>query len=200
MTRRIGILAFDDMEELDALGPYEILAAWTQRHPDDGWGVVLFSASGGPVTCAKGLSVNAQASAADVGPLDVLLHPGGQGTRSLMRDPAHLAWLRGLDVPLLTSVCSGSLVLAAAGLLSGQPATSHHEVLDLLGSVDPTIEVRRDVRYVDAGDVITSAGVSAGIDMSLHLVARLVSAQRAAEVARYVQYDYGEHGIAGAPA
>ncbi len=193
-TRRIGILAFPDMEELDAIGPYEILAAWTRPWPDDGWDVVLFSRDGQPVTCAKGLTVQAQASAADVGPLDVLIHPGGHGTRAQIEDADHVAWVRGLDVPLMTSVCTGSLVLAAAGLLAGRPATTHHTALDTLARLDPSIEVRHGERYIDDGDVITSAGVSAGIDMALHLVARLHSPERAREVARYTEWDHGEYG------
>jgi transcriptional regulator GlxA family with amidase domain len=92
-------------------------------------------------------------------------------------------------VPLMTSVCTGSLVYAAAGLLGGRPATTHWASLDLLAELDPTIEIRRDVRFVDDGDMVTSAGVSAGIDMALHLVARLASADRAREVRRAIQYD-----------
>ncbi len=89
----------------------------------------------------------------------------------------------------MTSVCTGALVYAAAGLLSGRPATTHWESLDLLAELDPTIDVNPEARYVDDGDVITSAGVSAGIDMALHLVARLAGADRAREVRRAIQYD-----------
>jgi transcriptional regulator GlxA family with amidase domain len=90
---------------------------------------------------------------------------------------------------MLTSVCTGSLVYAAAGLLAGRPATTHWASLDLLGELDPTIEVRRHDRFVDDGDVVTSAGVSAGIDMALHLLARLGGIERAKEIRRYIQYD-----------
>lgn len=190
MTQRIGILVFDGVEELDAVGPWEILAAWTRFWPDDGHDVVVFSADGGAVTCAKGLVLQAQTSMADIGDLAVLVHPGGQGTRPLMKDDAHLDWLRGLGAPLTTSVCTGSLVLAAAGLLQGRPATTHYSSYELLSETDPTIDVRRGERFVDDGDVVTSAGVSAGIDMALHLVSRLASPERAREVARYVEYEY----------
>jgi transcriptional regulator GlxA family with amidase domain len=124
-------------------------------------------------------------------PLDVLIHPGGQGTRSLMRNPEHLAWVRvqAAAVPLMTSVCTGALVYAAAGLLAGRPATTHWESLDLLHELDPTIQVRPDARFVDDGKVITSAGVSAGIDMALHLVARVAGIDRAREVRRAIEYD-----------
>ncbi len=124
-------------------------------------------------------------------PLEVLIHPGGEGTRSLMRDPEHLAWVRGqrASVRLMTSVCTGALVYAAAGLLTGRPATTHWESLDLLRELDPSIAVRPDARFVDDGDLITSAGVSAGIDMALHLVGRLVGRERAHEVGRAIQHD-----------
>jgi transcriptional regulator GlxA family with amidase domain len=191
MTRHIGILLFDGVEELDAVGPWEVLAAWATRFPDDGYSVTCLSRSGEPVAAAKGLVISAHHSIADAPAYDVLVHPGGQGTRPLMRDEEHLNWVREqrAEVPLLTSVCTGSLVYAAAGLLQGRPATTHWGSLDLLAETDPTIEVRPDDRFVDDGDIITSAGVSAGIDMALHLVKRLVSADRAQEVRRYIQYD-----------
>ena len=189
--RTIGILLFDDVEELDAVGPWEVLAAWTSVYPDDGWQVVTLSADGGAVRCAKGLGIVAQHSAADCPPLDVLLHPGGQGTRRQLVDEAHLDWVReqARRGEVMTSVCTGSLVYAAAGLLADRPATTHWASLDLLGRLDPSIDVRPEARWVDDGDVITSAGVSAGIDMALHLVGRLVSPERSAEVRRFIQYD-----------
>jgi transcriptional regulator GlxA family with amidase domain len=191
MTREIGIVLFDGVEELDAVGPWEVLAAWTKFFPDDGYAVSCLSLDGESVAAAKGLTIGAHHSFADAPAYDVLVHPGGQGTRPLMKDEAHLDWVRAqrAAVPLMTSVCTGSLVYAAAGLLRGRRATTHWGSLDLLAETDPSIEVRPDDRYVDDGDVITSAGVSAGIDMALHLVRRLVSADRAREVRRYIQYD-----------
>jgi transcriptional regulator GlxA family with amidase domain len=191
MTRTIGILIFEDVEELDAVGPWEVLAAWTQQWSDDGWAVTMLSRDGKPVRAAKGLSLVPLVSTADAPPLDVLVHPGGQGTRSLLKDEEHLDWVRAerARVPLMTSVCTGSLVYAAAGLLAGRPATTHWSALDLLAELDPSIDVRPQDRFVDDGDVVTSAGVSAGIDMALHLVARLESPNRAREVQRYVQYE-----------
>jgi transcriptional regulator GlxA family with amidase domain len=191
MTRHIGVLLFDDVEELDAVGPWEVLAAWTTFFPDDGWSVSCLSKTGGSVTAAKGLVLGAHHAIADAPALDVLLHPGGVGTRPMLRDVEHLDWVRKqrATVPLLTSVCTGSLVYAAAGLLAGRPATTHWASLELLKELEPTLDVRPDERFVDDGDIITSAGVSAGIDMALHLVARLVSVERAREVRRYIQYD-----------
>jgi len=187
----IGILLFDGLEELDAVGPWEVLAAWTRQWPDDGWSVTTVAQDGGLVRCAKGLVLQAEHSWADAPPLDVLIQPGGMGTRRQLVDETYLGWIRArrADTPLLASVCTGSLVYAAAGLLKGRPATTHWASLDRLRELDPSIEVRPDDRYVDDGDVLTAAGVSAGIDMALHLVDRLVGTDRARQVRRYIQYD-----------
>ncbi len=190
-TRHIAILLFDDVEELDAVGPWEVLAHWTRNHPDDGYAVCCLSPDGRPVTAAKGLVLGAHHALAEAPALEVLVHPGGQGTRPLLRDPAHLAWVRDqrAAVPLMTSVCTGALVYAAAGLLHGRPATTYWGALDELRALDPSIQVREDDRWVDDGDIITAAGVSAGIDMALHLVARLAGPDRARQVRRGIQYD-----------
>ncbi len=190
-TRRIGLLLFDDVEELDAVGPWEVLSYWTRHRPEDGWSISCLSRHGAPVLAANGLTLAAHHSMNSAPPLDVLIHPGGQGTRALMRDPEHVAWVRhqAATVPLMVSVCTGALVYAAAGLLAGRPATTHWESLELLSGLDPTIRVRPEVRFVDDGDVITSAGVSAGIDMALYLVARIAGDDRAREVRRAIQYD-----------
>lgn len=190
-AKQIGILLFSDVEELDAIGPWEVLSYWSRNFPDDGYAVSCLSRAGGLVQCAKGLVVQAHHSYADAPPLEVLLYPGGQGTRSHLSDDAQLDWVRRQrdDVPLMTSVCTGSLVYAAAGLLSHRPATTHWASLARLAELDPTIDVRPDERFVDDGDVVTSAGISAGIDMALHLVARLGGTERARQVRRGIQYD-----------
>jgi transcriptional regulator GlxA family with amidase domain len=187
----IGIGLFDGAEELDWAGPWEVLAAWAQQWPDDGVRVFTVAREDRPVTCAKGLRVLPDETWESAPALDVLVYPGGRGTRTELADEAVLDWIRGLadGGTLVTSVCTGSLVLAAAGLLDGRPATTHWGSLDLLPTLGREIEVRRDDRFVDTGDVVTAAGVSAGIDMALHLVERLHSRERAREVKRYIQYD-----------
>ena len=188
--RQNGILLFDGVEELDAVGPWEVLSTWTQRHPEDGWSAFCLSPDGGSVRSAKTLPLGAHHSIDDAPALDVLIHPGGPGTRPMLNDPGHLDWVRELrvTVPLMTSVCTGSLVYAAAGLLIGRKATTHWASLNLLSELDPTIITDVSSRFVDDGDLITSAGVSAGIDMALHLVARLGSIARAQEIRRQIQY------------
>ena len=190
-TRHIGLLLFDGVEELDAVGPWEVLSYWTRHHPEDNWSISCLSRDGAPVLAANGLTLAAHHSMTSGPPLDVLIHPGGQGTRVLMRDPQHVAWVRqqAATVPLMVSVCTGALVYAAARLLAGRPATTHWEWLGQLSDLDPTIRVRPEARFVDDGDVITCAGVSAGIDMALHLVARIAGHDRAREVRRAIQYD-----------
>jgi transcriptional regulator GlxA family with amidase domain len=189
--RNIGLLVFDGVEELDAVGPWEVLSFWTQEHPEDDWHVFCFSADGAPVVGAKTLVLGAHHSVHDAPDLDVLIHPGGPGTRPMLHDSDHLEWIRKqrASVPLLASVCTGSLVYAAAGLLTGRRATTHWASLNLLSEVDPTVITDVSARFVDDGDLITSAGVSAGIDMALHLVARLTNVERAREVRRGIQYD-----------
>jgi transcriptional regulator GlxA family with amidase domain len=127
----------------------------------------------------------------DAGQIDVLVYPGGKGTRAQLGNEEIRARLRALsqEGTLMTSVCTGSLVYADAGLLDGKPAATYHSAFPELLPLGSEIEPRPDDRFVDAGQVITAAGVSAGIDMALHLVGRLHSPERAREVRRYIQYD-----------
>jgi transcriptional regulator GlxA family with amidase domain len=187
----ILIALFDGAEELDWAGPWEVLAAWADRWPDDGVTVRTVAREAGPVRCAKGLRVLPDHTWTDAPRPDVLVYPGGQGTRRDLADPDVLAWVTSMAEAgtLMTSVCTGSLVFAAAGLLDGRAATTHWGSVERLGTLGRDIEVRGDDRFVDSGEVVTAAGVSAGIDMALHLVARLHSPDRAREVRRYIQYD-----------
>jgi transcriptional regulator GlxA family with amidase domain len=188
--RRIGIYLFDQMEEIDAIGPWEVFAWWTTHFPEDGWEVTTFSDTGVPVTCDGTLVVVPHHSFETVPRLDVLVHPGGDGHIAMLEDEDHLDWVRGQKsrVELMTSVCTGSIVFAAAGLLRGRPATSNRKSLDHMKSIDGTIAVRPGERFVDDGDVITAAGLSAGIDMALHVVGRLAGPKRAGQVREGIEY------------
>ena len=187
---RIAIAVFDGAEELDFVGPWEVLAAWCSLYPDD-VEVFLVGEDSLPVTCAKGMRVLPDRSWDDAGEFEVLLYPGGRGTRPQVGDATIRARLRELKRrgTLMTSVCTGALVYADAGLLDGQPATTHWNAFDELLPLGRDIVPRPDDRFVDNGEVITAAGVSAGIDMALHLVGRLGSREKAREVRRYIQYD-----------
>jgi len=188
---RIGIFLFDGAEELDWAGPWEVLAAWARIWPDDGIEVFTLAGGGDAIACAKGLRVLADHTWDTAPAIDVLVVPGGRGTRLLTGDQETLERIRGAHEAgvLVTSVCTGSLLLAAAGLLRNRPATTYWGAFDELLALDPSIEPRRDDRFVDSGEIVTAAGVSAGIDMALHLVTRLHSVERARDVRRYIQYD-----------
>ncbi len=188
---RIALICFDGMEELDLVGPWEVLRMWQLQFPGDGVEVVTVSLSDEIVECAKGMKIVTDLPVSEFEGCDVLLFPGGQGTRRMVGDPDVSEWLRNVagEGTLMTSVCTGSLVFAGAGLLKNRPATTYWSQLDTLKEIDRSIEVRRDDRFVDSGEVITSSGVSAGIDMALHLVRRLQSEDRARQVKKAIQYD-----------
>jgi transcriptional regulator GlxA family with amidase domain len=185
----IAIVLFDGAEELDWAGPWEVFAAWRDGWPDDGIGVFTVASTKEPVVCAKGLRVLADHTWETAPEADVVVWPGGRGTRPMLGDEEVRMRVRSLAerADVMASVCTGALVYADAGLLAGRRATTHWGSLERLAELGA--EVDPDARWVDHGDVITSAGVSAGIDMALHLVARLHSRERAVEVRRYIQYD-----------
>jgi transcriptional regulator GlxA family with amidase domain len=186
----IAIAVFEGAEELDFVGPWEVLAAWRYLHPDE-VSLTLVGDDYEALTCAKGLCVVPETTWDDIGDVDVLVYPGGRGTRAKLGDDAVRARLRAMSEggTLMTSVCTGALVYADAGLLDGLPATTYWSAFDELLALGRGIEPRPDDRFVDAGQVVTAAGVSAGIDMALHLVGRFASPDRAREVRRYIQYD-----------
>ena len=188
---KLALVCFDGMEELDLVGPWEVLRMWQLQYPDDGVDVFTVSLGEATVTCAKGMKIVTDRPVSEIGEVDVVLFPGGRGTRALARDEPTLELVRDLagTGALMTSVCTGSLVYAAAGILADRPATTYWSAMGLLTDLDPSIEPRPDDRWVDSGEVITAAGVSAGIDMALHLVGRLHSTERAREVKRDIQYD-----------
>lgn len=188
----IGIALFDGAEELDWAGPWEVLSYWSRRHPEDLVEVFTVARDNSrPIECAKGLRVLADHSWESAPEIDVLVYPGGQGTRAQIGDEEVRGWVRSVHerARLITSVCTGAHVLADAGLLKGRPATTHWDDFDQLLQIDGTIEPRPQERFVDEGDIITSAGISAGIDMALHLIVRLHSEERAREIKRRIQYE-----------
>lgn len=191
MSTNIGVFVFDGAEELDWAGPWEVLAGWATQFPGDDVDVFTLGPIDGPVTAAKGLRVIPDYSWETAPPINVLVYPGGEGSRAHLANPTVAEWLRGVaaEADIVTSVCTGALVLADVGLLDGRPATTHWQFLDTLQDLGDDIELRPNERFVDDGEIITAAGVSAGIDMALHLVARLHSVERAKQVRRAIQYD-----------
>ena len=194
---RVGILLFNEVEVLDFAGPYEVFSRTrlvpgveSRRSNDSApFEVFTVAATAAPISATGGLRVVPDFAFHAAPPIDLLVVPGGFGTRALLHDEATLAWIRDTAAAAqrVTSVCTGALLLARTGLLAGRRATTHRGALDLLAKVDATIRVEPEARVVEDG-VITSAGVSAGIDMALAVVETLCGRAVADETAHYMDY------------
>jgi transcriptional regulator GlxA family with amidase domain len=199
MRRKVGILVFDDVEVLDFCGPFEVFSVARldegRRREDPSPYEVLLVAEGKEVVVATGgLKVVPDHSPVDCPPLDVLVVPGGWGTRREMANARLIAWIsdQGRRVAALASVCTGSLLLGKAGLLDGKRATTHWKALDLMRELFPAIAVVEDEHVVEQGNLFTSAGISAGIDMALRVVGRHHGEEVSRATARYMEYRYPE--------
>jgi len=191
-----GILIFDGVEILDFAGPFEVFSRTrlvpgpASRRSEDSAPLSVFTVakSKAPIATTGGLVVTPHHGFADAPAIDLLVVPGGQGTRPLLDDAETLEWIRRTAAAArqVTSVCTGSLLLAKSGLLAGRRATTHHNALDLLAAL-PVGTVERERRVVDDG-IITSAGVASGIDMAFYVVERRCGADVADETARYIEY------------
>lgn len=192
----IGIVIFSGVEELDFVGPFEVFTQ-TAKLAARGLAVSprpvtrLVARTLDVVTCAGGMRVLPDESFASCPELDVLLVPGGAGTRPLAKDQEMLAFIaaRAAEASWVTSVCTGSALLGAAGLLDGREATTHWAAMDFLAALAPKAKIVRDRRVVVDGNVVTSAGVSAGIDMALRLVGMIHGPAIARAAQRGMQYD-----------
>jgi transcriptional regulator GlxA family with amidase domain len=197
LCKRVGILLFPDVEVLDFCGPFEVFSVTRldesrRREDRSPFEVVLVAASLEPVKATGGLRVLPDYDLETCPPLDLLVVPGGWGTRSLVNDERVVRWIREQATPaeLTASVCTGSFLLAQAGLLEGRRATTHWQSLDRMEQTFPAVTVVRDQHVVEDGSILTSAGISAGIDLALRMVARLHSEATAHATARYMEYPY----------
>jgi transcriptional regulator GlxA family with amidase domain len=192
--RTVAILIFDDVEVLDFCGPFEVFSVANKFAdvPAPAFNVVTAADTAVPVLTSGGLNVNPQYRLSDCLQPDILLVPGGQGTRKEMHNPALIDWIKqaSTTAELVLSVCTGALLLAKAGLLDGLAATTHHGAIDLLRQTAPNTTVHTDRRFVDNGRVICSAGIAAGIDMSLYVVARLLGREAAEKTANHMEYPF----------
>ena len=197
-TRSVGILIFDDVEVLDFCGPFEVFSV-TVVEEEEPFNVFTVAESR-PITARNGLSINPTYLLDEAPSMDILLIPGGYGTRPLLENTGLLDWIRSRNrkAELTVSVCTGSLLLARAGLLEGLEATTHHAAFDLLGELAPNTRVRKDLRIVDNGKIIASGGISAGIDMAFHVVRRLLGDEVAVQTASYMEYDWSPGTAKGA--
>jgi transcriptional regulator GlxA family with amidase domain len=193
----VGILIFDNVEVLDFAGPFEVFSRTrltpgveSRRSEESApFRVFTIAKTRDPITATGGLVVTPHYGFADSPRIDLLVVPGGFGTRSLLYDEETLGWIRetAARARQITSVCTGALLLGKAGLLEGRRATTHWASLDLLDSLGVGVTVERSSRVVDDG-VITSAGVASGIDMSFYIVETVFGQAVADETAKYIEY------------
>jgi transcriptional regulator GlxA family with amidase domain len=191
-TRNLAIFMFDDVEVLDFAGPFEVFSVTSELNKDSRpFAVSTVAEHPGTVTARNGLSVNPDCTFSDCPPPDILIVPGGLGTRKLIDNLAVINWIEDCSqtAELVLSVCTGSLLLAKAGLLEGLAATTHHLALDLLRELAPNTTIIENQRFVDNGKIITSGGIAAGIDMSLHVVGKLLGAAQAEQTAEHMEYN-----------
>lgn len=190
-VRNVGILIFPDVELLDFCGPYEAFTA-SRLDGERCFNTFTVAESMEPVNAAAGLKFLPDFTLESAPHIDVLVVPGGQGTRREIDNPAMIEWIKGIagSAELTTSVCTGSFLLGKAGLLEGGSATTHWGSIERMRETFPNVEVLQDVRFVDDGAIVSSAGVSAGIDMSLHVIERLCGVDAAQSSARLMEYDY----------
>ncbi|AYY27310.1 DJ-1/PfpI family protein [Bacillus paranthracis] len=187
----VGIFLFNEVEVLDFAGPFEVFSI-TKVHEEKPFTVYTVSQNGEMITARNGLKVKPDYSIEDLPPVDILIIPGGKGAReNEVKNDIVINWIRQQmkEVKLMTSVCTGALLLAKAGLLEGLKATTHWASIQTFKKDFPNVEVMENVKFVDEGHIITSAGISAGINMSFHIVKNLLGVGIAEETAKNMEYD-----------
>ena len=200
--KRVGIVLFEDVEVLDFCGPFEVFSATRvneakRREEPSPFEVLLIAENSSPITTTGGMKVLPHYTFDSCPRLDILLCPGGWGTRKELKNPIMLEWLRAraTGVETLAAVCTGSMLLGFAGLLDGLHATTHWRSLDWMRESFPTVTVEYGKHFVQDGRVLTSAGISAGIDMSLKVVANYFGEEIARATARHMEYPYPESDV-----
>ncbi len=199
MTHTVGIFVFEDVEVLDFAGPYEVFTTAARMHTRENAGarplfnVVTIGRTASPLRARAGLSVFPDHDFSNHPPVDILIIPGGVTGELARAEVVH--WIAGASArgKLTASVCTGAFLLAKAGLLDGKNATTHWEDIDDFKSMFPSVKVQTNKRWVDEGDIVTSGGISAGIDMSLHLVEKTAGRGLAARTARQMEFDWTEN-------
>jgi len=199
VRKRVGILVFPEVEVLDFCGPFEVFSATRRdesrrREDRSPFDVSLVAETMEPITATGGLRVLPDFDLASCPRLDVLVVPGGWGTRRLVHNTRVVGWIRERagEVELSASVCTGSFLFGRAGLLEHRRATTHWLSLDRMQQAFPAVAVVRDQHVVEDGAIVTSAGIAAGIDLALRVVARLCGEPVARATARHMEYPYPE--------
>ncbi|WP_445246842.1 DJ-1/PfpI family protein [Microcoleus sp. OTE_8_concoct_300] len=201
-TKNVAIFMFDDVEVLDFAGPFEVFSVTSELSEGDSlrdsfasrpFAVSTVAEHPGSVNARNGLSVNPDCTISNCPAPDILIIPGGQGTRKLIDNSAVINWIKDCarTAELVLSVCTGSLLLAKADLLENLEATTHHGALELLRELAPNTTIIENKRFVDNGKIITSGGIAAGIDMSLYVVCRLLGKAKAEQTSKHMEYKIG---------
>ena len=191
MKKNVAILIFDDVEVLDFTGPFEVFAVTDELRAHQEFHVFTVAEMRATIRAKNGLKIVPDFTLETCPPAQVLIIPGGSGSRALMNRALLLEWLRkqARGAEIVMSVCTGARLLAKSGLLDGLRATTHHENIDELRELAPAAIVTAGERFTDNGKICTSGGIAAGIDLSLHVVARLLGAEAADTTARYMEYE-----------
>ncbi|EEK94500.1 ThiJ/PfpI domain protein [Bacillus cereus Rock1-15] len=187
----VGIFLFNEVEVLDFAGPFEVFSV-TEVNEEKPFTVYTVSENGEMITARNGLKVQPDYSIENLPPVDILIIPGGLGAREYeIKNEIVIKWIRQQmkEVKLMTSVCTGALLLAKAGLLEGLKATTHWASIEKFKNEFQNVEVIENVKFVDEGHIITSAGISAGINMAFHIVKNLLGVHVAEDTAKRMEYD-----------
>ena len=192
--RTVGILLFNEVEVLDFAGPYEVFSLCTppEEHDNHYFHVVTISETGELINARNGLKVKPDYSFSNHPQVDIVIVPGGKGAEvHEIHNQNVIAWIKqqSIQAEVMASVCTGALLLAKAGLLDGRSATTHWMDIDRLEGEFPLVKVKRGVKFVDEGDVITSGGIAAGINMSFHLISRLYGKEAVINTAKNMEYE-----------
>ena len=192
IKRNLAILIFEDVEVLDFAGPFEVFAVTSELNNYEPFNVFLVAESQRTYKAVNGLQLVPDYEISNCPNPDILVVPGGVGTRTQMNNQKLITWIQQVSdrAELVMSVCTGARLLAKAGLLDGLEITTHHEAYDELRQLVPTAIVNERKRFVDHGTIITAGGISAGIDSSLYVVDKLLGREIARKTPIYMEYDW----------
>lgn len=190
MMRNVAILLFDDVEVLDFAGPFEVFSVTAELNNYNLLNVFTVAEQQANIIAKNGLTVLPKFSISNTPKIDVLVIPGGDGAKKILDNEVVLNWINTIhkSTEITMSVCSGATILGKLGLLNEQPYCTHHQVYERMEKLAPTAIAQKDKRYVAAGKIYTSGGISAGIDLSFHLVAQFFGKAVAQKTAQYMEY------------
>ncbi|MDY7024523.1 MAG: DJ-1/PfpI family protein [Cyanobacteriota bacterium] len=190
--KKVAILLFGEVEVLDFAGPFEVFSITLNSEQKQPFQVYTVAETKDAIRARNGLSVNPEYTLTDCPSPDIVIIPGGFGSREAMKRSPILDWVKSCSekAEFVLSVCTGSLILASSGLLEGLSATTHHLAFDSLREVAPNTTVVTNQRFVDQGKILTSGGISAGIDLSLYVVAKILGQETAIKTTEYMEYHW----------